>query len=829
MIRLRPGVGHGHRGGLVPGGAPLPQLLKGPLGAGLSLRALAPPVMGDRSVEPESTPGRAGRRASEAVFDVLERRRKVVALDRLRRGLDEVRDRPLRLASALEVLGEGDRIALAVALEPLAGVEVSEGPIVVGQGRVGGDPDQVVVKDVLALADELALLTRRDHLVGDQGLEPTIAELGLRPEQRPHPALPEDLTEGRGRAEHLAGADVEALEAGLDHRQHAARQGVPLAVGDRPDQLLEVEHVPRRLLDHPLEQIIISGLAQRVPEHLDDQRPTGAVGERSQLQLGHAPTRPEAREGLMDLGSGEGKHHHRSLQVSQGVVDEGDRRQISPVKILEDQQEHPLGVDRAEVVLPGAPELVGHHLWITPRREELDAGALPLGDAAQLAEEGGHAAVLRLWERRRDRGLELRRAHLRLAVADPERRAQHPSDHAEGGSGAQEIAVGGPDLDVPPRAEAIDELVAQARLAEPRRRGHEHGLGDRLLDRLLQDRLQDLQLPPTADAGRRAPHQGARRSVLEDLAAEVEAATLAAGDLLDREALIQEARRHLVEVDPGARPGSLEHRQGPVEGGAEGSPAARLTAPCRDHDRRVFDRPSQLQSAERRARGLIGRRPAGHQGDEHRPVGEDLDVPAVAARRPPDIDDRRGVLGSLEGRRLLHLSVAVKGLRVRIERAPRGEEENADQPLLAERQRHPTGRRRGQRPGDQGEFGEGSGHPRRVGGATFGVLGEHRVDQLRELRRHVWAQLLDPRRLLQEDLRENRHHVRPLEGRRPCQALVEHDPQGEHVGPHVELADPLRLLGRHVAGGAHEHARLGHRLRPLAETDHPEVDDLHAL
>ena len=64
--------------------------------------------------------------ARDAGVGALEARREIVALERLRGGAAIERDRALRLAAALEVLGEHDGLALADLLEPLRGELVAD-------------------------------------------------------------------------------------------------------------------------------------------------------------------------------------------------------------------------------------------------------------------------------------------------------------------------------------------------------------------------------------------------------------------------------------------------------------------------------------------------------------------------------------------------------------------------------------------------------------------------------------------------------------------------------------------------------------------------------
>ena len=66
-----------------------------------------------------------------------------------------------------------------------------------------------------------------------------------------------------------------------------------------------------------------------------------------------------------------------------------------------------------------------------------------------------------------------------------------------------------------------------------------------------------------------------------------------------------------------------------------------------------------------------------------------------------------------------------------------------------------------------------------------------------------------------------------LEGKAARDHLVENDPQGEDVGPMVDVGGP-RLLGRHVEDRA-QGGRLVRELGEAAELGHPEVQDPHVV
>src|SRR4051812_13794943 len=102
--------------------------------------------------------------ARDAGVGTLEAGREIVSLEGLRGGAAVERDRALRLAASLEVLGEHDGLALADLFEPLRGKLVADDPILVGEHRVRGLGDERVPEDVLLLAAELRLLATAHDL-----------------------------------------------------------------------------------------------------------------------------------------------------------------------------------------------------------------------------------------------------------------------------------------------------------------------------------------------------------------------------------------------------------------------------------------------------------------------------------------------------------------------------------------------------------------------------------------------------------------------------------------------------------------------------------------
>ena len=249
---------------------------------------------------------------------------------------------------------------------------------------------------------------------------------------------------------------------------------------------------------------------------------------------------------------------------------------------------------------------------------------------------------------------------------------------------------------------AARALVPETRLADPARRGDEHGARDRLPDALAPDGVERGQLPIAPHAGRRLTQQAARVSEAGALGDEEEAALV----VVDLEARLEERRGGRVEPDAFAV--GLEQTGRAIQRIADGEAAAstpRPVATTRESGRRCG------------ARARAGpRRPPG-RGGTALPRGSRDGAPVIADRAPserrppaaaprdPDRDRRRA-----------------GGSASRSDpRPPRGED-HTDQPAA----RRP---RRGRPRGRCGTAGDGT---------ERGDLGDHRRGVARTV---VWESL----------------------------------------------------------------------------------------
>jgi hypothetical protein len=93
-----------------------------------------------------------------------------------------------------------------------------------------------------------------------------------------------------------------------------------------------------------------------------------------------------------------------------------------------------------------------------------------------------------------------------------------------------------------------------------------------------------------------------------------------------------------------------------------------------------------------------------------------------------------------------------------------------------------------------------------VGRPLGRILGQHPRDEIVEPARHAGHQLAQARCLLVERLGEHRGEAVAGERALADEAGEEHAAEREHVGGGAHLGLAARLLGRHVADGAHGHA-----------------------
>jgi hypothetical protein len=88
---------------------------------------------------------------------------------------------------------------------------------------------------------------------------------------------------------------------------------------------------------------------------------------------------------------------------------------------------------------------------------------------------------------------------------------------------------------------------------------------------------------------------------------------------------------------------------------------------------------------------------------------------------------------------------------------------------------------------------------------------------------------LRARRLLEQELRQQRREIVGVEGRRAREALEHDRTEREHVGARIGVPAAARLLRRHVADGAHDRARAREPRALPGEPRDPEIEHFDAI
>jgi hypothetical protein len=732
---------------------------------------------------------------------------------------------------------------------------MAERAIGLGEHGVGRLAEERVTKDVLGLAREATVSAARDDLTLLEHGEPLAHGRGLRgaAEQGHEPAAPEGLAEDAARAQQTARFGLEALEPGLDHGQHRLGEGARAAARGGADELLQVERVAVGALEQHGH-----GLGADVgAEDLSDEALARSSCQRAEADFIEVSLCPQGREDLVHLGPPEGQHQEGLLlEATQGRVDELHRGQVAPVQIL--QHEHHrlhLRLGR-EQVFPRAAHLVAHEQRVAARGPERHALRVREGRPAELAEELADTADLRSGDMPGDARAQLLLARIDgLAGLDARRAAQGVTEQAEGGACAHGIAARDPDLNRSGfSARGTEELVPHAGFSDAGRSTHEHDASDAFLFALGVDALQGRELAIAPHAHRGLAEHRARGLVGRALATELEAGVAAA----DLEASVEQARGHLVHHHgapalrcverlrggcPGRRrracsanglPLGVDQARCAIDGLAYREAARDLAAPGGERDVRVGNGVAQPERAESCSCRLIGRNSRPSQGGDDDPAGQRLGSTTSRLDHGSTGSERVRRVGRGHRRRRLRCRIGseehVHRRRARVGIGGQREHDHAEQPLLAPREGLGPRRHR-ERVGDvhRAQRAELREHRGAVAWARVGLLRHHPRHEIVQRRGNVRRELAHPRRLVEQDLGEQPHHVLGHERGAPRQALEEHAPEREHVGARVQIRLPTGLLRRHVAGRAHEQPRRRRGARGLPDARDPEVEDLAAL
>ncbi len=162
----------------------------------------------------------------------------------------------------------------------------------------------------------------------------------------------------------------------------------------------------------------------------------------------------------------------------------------------------------------------------------------------------------------------------------------------------------------------------------------------------------------------------------------------------------------------------------------------------------------------------------------------------------------------------------------------RADQHDAQHAALGRRQRATQRRHRELLAGrgvDRAERFEQCREVRTVARAVSWLFRERARDELVELHRQLRPQLVDVRRVLEQDLREHGHHVVADERAASRQALEQHAAEREHVRARSDIALAARLLRRHVAGRADHDAGARREAIAVGDARDAEVEQLHAI
>jgi hypothetical protein len=573
----------------------------------------------------------------------------------------------------------------------------------------------------------------------------------------------------------------------------------------------------------------------------------GAPRDLAQPHLLQPALAPQRRKEVVQLGPPDGDHQEGPIGGdAQRAVDQLHRRQIAPLQIVEhDDQRLRRGLGEDEV-LEGAPHVVAHQHRIAARRPQLHAGIAGGGDADHLAEELGHPLRLLGGQVAGHPRAQLGGAHGgRLTVEQRGGLAQRGDDEAEGRTGAHRIAARHPHLDgrvgrAGARAQLVEELTPETRLADAGGTGEQHHARHRLGDALLVQRHQRRQLALAADEGCRLAQQGPGGLGLRPLAAQRQAERVAA----DVEARVEQTGGDLVETHRhGAALGRLavgaQQRRRGVDDLAERQPRAQHRAAGGHRHRGVGHHLAHVQRAAGSAHRQIAGPARRHQHGRDRAVEQRLDPRAGALGDVPQVAHHRVLLEIEPGRRR-------GGGRLRLAARPaadgdllggvdppgqrRGRQHHRDQPPLrrAERGGRRGARRRGAGHGELDAL-QRRDHRRAVGRPRRRVLRQHRGDQPLERARHLGPLLADGRHLGEDHARHDREDVAGGEERPSEEALAEDTTEGEDVGRRGHRAIAARLLGRHVSRRPDHVAGLREVGERAPGVHHAEVHQLDPL
>ena len=473
------------------------------------------------------------------------------------------------------------------------------------------------------------------------------------------------------------------------------------------------------------------------------------------------------------------------------------------MEVLEHDQDRLLGAPGPQEVFERAPDLIGHRRRVPARGAEREAPLVVEVHVDELSNEVAYAGDIG----RRHLGGDVGPQPLfdllgLLQLAEAGRLPDELRHHRVGDRGVEGIAAALEHSHCRHfRAEPPVEFMPEPRLAGARFGRHEdHLRAPAVAFALGEGSLQDGELSVATAARRRLP---------------VKTACGIQGRALAHDASVPhvEARgdqRGGGVVDPHA-PETLRdthHRHGAIDRLAHGEPC-RVRRASRGHgDLRASVGLDEVTREPRQQGRLVGRGEVLRREHDGRAVRE-------------------------------HVRAHAEELRGRIERLPSGRSSLPSPDRASERRkRHDEDRDeapfvRRERVRGRNRRAAALGEPLRelgtVGRSLRRILVDHPAHEKVQERRDVRPELADRWRVLEEDLREDRHEMRPREEALARQALEQDATEREDVDRWRDLPVSARLLGSDEVGRADEHARLGDRARRRAFGGEAHVDQLNAI
>src|SRR5262249_10083226 len=158
---------------------------------------------------------------------------------------------------------------------------------------------------------------------------------------------PESSTENARGAQRPTRARLERVETRVHHGRDRLGQ-VGLTARDRAEQLLEVERVAGREVRDALEGARCGVRS----EHLLAELHAGRERELTDLDLRGAACGPQLGKKLAHLGSAEREHEQGAVaEVPEDGVEQGNRRQVAPLEVVEYDEQRVLAALRGDEVL----------------------------------------------------------------------------------------------------------------------------------------------------------------------------------------------------------------------------------------------------------------------------------------------------------------------------------------------------------------------------------------------------------------------------------------------------------------------------------------------